>query len=275
MAANGSPLKAWTCEACGVQQTPSVTFPPRCPICEDERQYVGWSGQRWQTREMLTNSHRTQVEETHGVTTLVLEPAFAINQRAFLIPTDEGQIVWECLAAVTSDAVAAIRARGPVKAIAISHPHFYGAMADWGEALDGAPVYVHAADEAWLQRRPAHLRLWEGDQLNLAPNVDLVRLGSHFDGSAGLWWKTGPRRGGALFPGDAVQVSSDRRFASFMYSYPNHLPLGPKALMELRRRVEAMSFEDVFGFNTGRDMIGDAQAKLAASFDRYLRAVAA
>lgn len=265
----------WTCETCGVQQPPSETPPGRCVICEDERQYVGWAGQTWIERQALVAGQRTVVEDTHGVTTLVLSPGLAINQRAFLIPTPEGQILWECLAAVTPDALEAIRARGPVRAIAISHPHFYGAMADWSEALGGVPVYVHAADEAWIQRRSETLVLWSGERLSLSDDVELVHLASHFDGSAGLWWKTGPRAGGALFPGDAVQVSSDRRFASFMYSYPNHIPLGPEPLAELRHRVEAMAFDDVFGFSPGRQMIGEARAKLTASFDRYSRAIAA
>lgn len=265
----------WSCETCGVQQPPSDTPPLRCVICEDERQYVGWSGQRWVERAALVGMQTTQMEETHGVTTLVLSPGIAINQRAFPIPTPQGQILWECLAAVTPDALAAIRARGPVRAIAISHPHFYGAMADWSEALGGVPVYVHRADAAWIQRRPDNLVLWSEDRLALTDEVELVHLAGHFAGSTGLWWKTGPRPGGALFPGDAVQVSSDRRFASFMYSYPNHIPLGPDALSDLRGRVEAMAFEDVFGFSPGREMIGDARAKLTASFDRYARAIAA
>lgn len=265
----------WSCETCGVQQPPSDTPPTRCVICEDERQYVGWSGQTWIERQALAARQTTVVQEAHGVTTLVLSPGVAINQRAFLIPTPEGQILWECLAVVTPEAVEAIRARGPVKAIAISHPHFYGAMADWSEALGGVPVYVHATDEAWIQRRPERLELWSGDRLALSEEVELIHLAGHFAGSAGLWWKTGPRPGGALFPGDAVQVSSDRRFASFMYSYPNHIPLGPEPLAALRHRVEALAFEDVFGFSVGREMIGEARAKLAASFDRYARAIAA
>ncbi len=36
----------WICVTCGVEQpaAPSGGAPVRCPICEDERQYVGWKG---------------------------------------------------------------------------------------------------------------------------------------------------------------------------------------------------------------------------------------
>ena len=265
----------WVCETCGVQASPSRTPSLDCPICLDERQYVGWSGQRWLAPAGIAESQHIVFRSEEGVTTMVLAPGVAINQRAFLLPHAGGHIMWECLAGVTDEAVARIAAMGGVTAIAISHPHFYGAMAEWSEALGGAPIYIHAADQDWIQRPSPNIRLWAGEGLRLTDKIELVRLGGHFDGSAGLWWADGPRPGGALFPGDAIQVAMDRRFAAFMYSYPNAIPLGRKALTHLERQVEPLAFDDVFGFSTDRQIIGGAKAALARSFDRHRNAIAA
>lgn len=266
---------AWVCETCGVQGEPSPGKPDACPICMDERQYVGWQGQSWTTTEAIALHREIVFADEHGVITMVLSPGFAINQRAFLIPHTGGNVMWECLATVTEDAVRKIGELGGVTAIAISHPHFYAAMVEWSEALGGVPIHVHAADAEWVQRRSPNVHLWDGEAMDLTDSIRLVRLGSHFSGSAGLLWTRGPRGGGVLFPGDAVQVAMDRRFATFMYSYPNGIPLNPAALAALRDRLEPLVFDDVYGFSTGRQIIGDGKARIEASFDRYFNAIAA
>jgi glyoxylase-like metal-dependent hydrolase (beta-lactamase superfamily II) len=265
----------WICATCGTQFAPAIAPPCSCPICCDERQYVGWAGQQWRSPDDLAASHSIRFADEAGVTTMVMTPDFAIGQRAFLVPHDGGLMMWECLSLVTDEAVDRLKAMGGVTAIAISHPHFYAAMASWSEALSGVPVYLHAADRAWVQGCPRNVRFWDGERLTLADNLELVRLPGHFDGSAGLWWKDGPRPGGSLLPGDAIHVVMDRRHATFMYSYPNAIPLGPTALAELEARVADLIFDDVFGFSPGRQMIGGAKAHVAASFDRYRAALAA
>ena len=42
-------MPAWICVTCGVQQADSDQPPAHCPICQDERQYVGHGGQKWTT----------------------------------------------------------------------------------------------------------------------------------------------------------------------------------------------------------------------------------
>lgn len=267
-------LIAWICETCGVQVEPAATPPAACPICDDERQYVGWQGQRWVTPDELAARHRIVFADADGVATFRAEPGFAIGQRTFLIPDGEGgQVMWESLSTVDAAAVESILARGPVRAIAISHPHFYAAMVDWSAALGGVPIFVHERDRAWVQRQAPAIRFWSGERHALSPSIDLVHLGAHFDGSAGLHWKAGPRPGGSLFAGDAVQVAMDRTRTGFMYSYPNMIPLRPDAASALRRRVEALSFDDLYGFSDGRQIIGGAKARVMASFDRYFAAI--
>jgi len=268
-------MPMFICETCGTQYAESRSVPAHCPVCEDERQYVGWKGQTWTTHEQLAAEHTVRVEDDHGVLGIGLAPGFAINQRAMFLPTDAGNILWECVSLVTDEAVAALKARGGVDLIAISHPHFYSSMVQWSEALGGVPILLHEADKEWVLRPSSLIRFWAGDEKKLSDDVTLIRCGGHFDGSAALHWKRGPRPGGALFPGDAVQVVADRRHATFMYSYPNFMPLKPRDVRAMRARLAHHDYDDVFGFTWARNIIGGARAAVDASFDRYLQAVAA
>ena len=60
--------------------------------------------------------------------------------------------MWDCVPLVTREAVDYVRSLGGLKAIAVSHPHFYGAVADWSEAFGGVPVYLHGDDRAFVTR---------------------------------------------------------------------------------------------------------------------------
>jgi len=266
---------AWICVTCGTQQGECIKPPTHCAICSDDRQYIGWEGQQWIAPEELGRRHEIIFAVEDGVSTMHVSPRFGIGQRAFLIPYAGAHLMWECLSPVTDAAVATLGLMGGVAAIAISHPHFYASMVEWSEALGDAPVYLHADDREWVPRHHRNLRFWEGETLALNDTLVLIRLGAHFPGSAGLWWKDGPTPGGSLFPGDAIQVVMDRRHATFMYSYPNLIPHSPATIEALRARVAGISYQDVFGYSPGRQIIGNAKADIEASFDRYLRAIAA
>ncbi|SNT59134.1 hypothetical protein SAMN05216276_10723 [Streptosporangium subroseum] len=80
------------CVTCGVQYDA-----PRenCPICDDERQYVGWEGQRWTSLDELRRTgHRMKIaEEGAGVVGVGTDPATAIGQRALLVRTPAGNVL--------------------------------------------------------------------------------------------------------------------------------------------------------------------------------------
>ena len=80
---------AFICQTCGVQYAPSNAPPERCPICEDERQYVGWQGQRWTTVDELTQQgHANGLRELErGLWHLATMPAIAISAK-------EGTTAW-------------------------------------------------------------------------------------------------------------------------------------------------------------------------------------
>jgi hypothetical protein len=262
------------CETCGTQYADTPAPPTHCPVCDDERQYVGLNGQTWTTHEALQARHTLRLEDEAGLLGIGLAPNFAINQRALYLPTDAGNILWECLSLVTDEAVAALQARGGVDLIAISHPHFYTSMVQWSEALGNVPILLHEADRAWVARPSPNIRFWSGDEHRLSERVTLIRTGGHFPGSTSLHWKDGPRPGGALLAGDTPLVVSDRRHVSFMYSYPNFIPMKPAVVRSMQARLAGYAFEDVYGYTWGRNVIGGGRTAVDTSFARYLAAVA-
>ncbi|MGH6919881.1 MAG: MBL fold metallo-hydrolase, partial [Geminicoccaceae bacterium] len=141
------------CVTCGVQLAETNEAPGVCPICTDERQYVGWEGQRWTTLRELQQSHRVVVrEEDPNLTGVGIEPPFAIGQRGLLVKSIGGNVLWDCMSLLDDDGLGAVKAQGGLDAIAISHPHFYGAMVEWSRAFGGAPIYLHGDDRQWVMR---------------------------------------------------------------------------------------------------------------------------
>ena len=266
---------AWICQTCGVQYESAASPPDGCHICLDERQYVPASGQAWTTPHDLERSHRLVIERMEaGVWSIHIDPPFAIGQRAFLIQTSDGNLLWDCVSLVTPAAVDRIRKLGGVRAIAVSHPHYYSAIADWSRAFDGAPVWLHEGDRAWLARRPDHLHFWSGSRHELFGGVSLVHSAGHFDGFQVAHWPDGAEARGVLFAGDQPQVCQDGKWVTFMYSYPNWMPLGPAAVRHVVSSLDGVLFDRLYG-PFGRHLLADAKDVIARSARRYLSAIEA
>lgn len=58
-----------------------------------------------------------------------------------------------------------ITSLGGLKAIAISHPHYYTTMQDWADEFN-APIYLHANDRKWVMRDSPWIKFWDGDTPN-------------------------------------------------------------------------------------------------------------
>jgi hypothetical protein len=267
-------MSVFSCVQCGAQFPESSTPPSRCPICEDERQFVGWDGQRWLSRDELVATHRVIWRDDLGVPGVAIEPHFAIGQRALLLPERDGCVMWDCIPLASETAIAYVRSLGGLKAIAVSHPHFYGALADWSAAFGNAPVYLHAADSEWITRPHRSIVCWSGDSLKLSDDILLVRARGHFPGGAMLHWRSGAEGRGALFTSDIASVVMDRRFVSFMYSFPNYIPLNAKAVRGIATAVAPLPFDRIYGGWWGRNIAGGAKAAFDASVERYLSAIA-
>ncbi|MGZ0233478.1 MBL fold metallo-hydrolase [Streptomyces sp. CPS1] len=257
------------CRTCAVQ------YPePRedCPICLDERQYVGWDGQQWTTlAELRDAGHRGRLEEEGpGVVGIGTTPSVGIGQRALLIRSPGGNVLWDCLGYLDDELAAEIDWLGGISAVAVSHPHFYGTMTEWGRAFD-APVYVHAADREWVPRPDGVVEYWSGDTHRIADGLTLINAGTHFAGGTVLHWADDPDGQGALFSGDIFLVVADRRWVSFMYSIPNFVPERPRTIRRALALVEPFEFARVYGAFWGRVVTGGGSEAVRRSAERYLR----
>ena len=213
-------MEHWICETCGTQFAPSEQPPQICPICCDERQYVGFNGQQWTTlAQMQQNGFRNEFREHEsGLIGVGTKPSFAIGERALLIQHPQGNVLWDCMSLIDDETVAQIKSLGGLTALAISHPHYYSTMVEWAERFD-VPIYLHEADRQWVMRPCERIQFWSGETHLLKSGLTLLRLGGHFAGGTVMHWQQGAGGRGVLLSGDIIQVVADRQWVSFMYSY--------------------------------------------------------
>lgn len=258
------------CTTCGTE-FPNGPAPASCPICEDERQHVNPAGQRWTSLPDLSRTHRNAFKEAEpGLIGIGIEPHFAIGQRALLVMTPAGNVLWDCIPLFDEATRRIIEALGGLTAIAVSHPHYYSAMDTWSEAFGGVPIRLHEADRAWVMRPSDAIQFWSGDTLEILPGVTAIRAGGHFAGGTVLHWATGANGNGALLVGDVLQVAPDRRHVSFMRSYPNYIPLSAKVVGRITDRIAPYPFERMYGAFWGREIPFGAKDAVARSAHRYI-----
>lgn len=211
--------------------------------------------------------------EEPDLTAFFTAPKFAIGQRAFVVRTAEGNLLWDLVSLLDDAAVAHIREWGGLRAIAISHPHYYTTMVEWSRAFGGIPIYLHEADREWVMRRTDAVAGWSGGTKKLFGGLTLIRGAGHFAGGTMLHWPAGAGGSGALLSGDIIQVVPDRRWVSFMYSYPNYIPLSAQAVEQIVRAVEPFAFDRIYGAFDGMTVAADAKAAVRRSADRYIAAI--
>src|SRR6266581_340004 len=268
-------MEHFVCIQCGTQFDATARPPSSCPICEDERQFVRHAGQEWTTLERLAANHCNRFDnEAAQLVGIGTEPDFAIGQRALLLQSPDGNLLWDCITLLDDKTVAEVKARGGIRAIAISHPHFYSAMIEWSECFD-AQTFLHAEDRQWIMRKSARVEFWNGTTLAFWDNIALVHCSGHFEGGSVLHWPAGANGQGALLTGDIIQVVQDRRYLSFMRSYPNLIPLGHAAIQQILERVEPFAFDQIYGAWWKANVLSDAKGAVARSAQRYFRAIGA
>ncbi|SPJ32512.1 hypothetical protein KSP9073_00513 [Kushneria phyllosphaerae] len=260
--------KGVLCATCGVQYDETGQTPDRCPVCADERQYVPASGQRWTTPEALAAQYANEFESlTPGLFSLCSTPKFGIGQRALLLQTPHGNVLWDCISLLDDATFQQIQALGGLTAIAISHPHYYSTIASWAEAFD-CPVHVHEDDRQWIMQPSSRLSFWQGDRLDLLPGVALHRLGGHFPGASVLHYPTQK----LLLGGDTLLVTPDG-LASFMWSYPNNIPLPATTVRAMGEALEALDFDALYCAFKDSEIPSGAGQAVKYSVERYCRAL--
>ena len=263
----------YICTTCGCQYPVTETPPVDCLICRDTRQYVNPAGQAWTTlpamRKTYFNAFRQIEPDLMGVGTF---PAFAIGQRALILRTPMGNILWDCISFLDDATTAIIKAIGGLAAVVCSHPHFLASAVEWSHAFDNVPVYLHAKDRSFVTRPDPVIALWEGDQMRFAEGINLIRCGGHFPGSTVLHWAQGAGGQGALLTGDTLQVRPDKGL-TFMHSYPNLIPLDAASVRRIAAVLEPWPFETIYGGWWERVIPSGAKRVLAASVKQYIQAV--
>ncbi|KAF1932429.1 uncharacterized protein M421DRAFT_54336 [Didymella exigua CBS 183.55] len=271
------------CDVCGTQYDVSLLSPPKeCRVCLDPRQYVPAHGQTWtslndsqatQKNEFKTDEHDPRI---HYITTAPLTPAelspglsdstttrkqLGIGERAILLQTPHGNVLWDLIAFLNQETINFINEKGGLKAIVISHPHFYTTHLEWASQFK-CPVYVASDDAEWLNRKDLHgvRKLYKGAE-EIVPGVTVIQCGGHFDGSSVLHWEK------KLFIADtmmsvpsgffnAAQPAAHPLTASFsfMWSYPNMIPLPPAKIHGIWKALRAFEFEETYGGFPGQNV---------------------
>ena len=244
------------CVTCGVQYGASVSS---CPVCEDARQYVPVSGQEWTSLEALRASHANEIRDEHGFVGVGTTPKFGIGQRALVVD----DVLWDCITLLDDDTAAQV---GSLRAIAISHPHYYSSMVEWARAFD-CPVLLHEDDREWVMRPDACIEYWGGETYDLGRGMTLIRCGGHFAGGTVL------HREADLFTGDIVQVIPDREWVAFMYSFPNFIPLPAASVQAVGAALAPFAFDRIYGAWWGAVIEGDGSNIVRRSVERYLAAL--
>jgi glyoxylase-like metal-dependent hydrolase (beta-lactamase superfamily II) len=264
-------MPVWVCSTCG-NHYPEAGSPPRaCVICTDERQWVPASGQRWTTLEELAAAgHRSDVREVEpGLLGIGADPPVAIGQRALLVRTRAGNLLWDPPGFIDEQAIEAVRDAGGLRAVTASHPHFYGAITEWSRAF-GADVLLPETDASWLTRPGSPVTTWSGS-LPVLPGVTLVQCGGHFPGSAVVHWADGAGGAGALFTGDTIFVTPGEDRITFVWSAPNRLPLPEREVRGVVDAVLPYTFDRIYGGWWQPVIRRDARRLLQDSAGRYIQ----
>ena len=117
------------------------------------------------------------------------------------------------------------------------------------------------------------VQFWEGDTRSIGPSLTLLRVGGHFEGGTVLHWADWGDGRGVPLSGDILQVVPSGH-VSFMWSYPNLIPLSAATVRRMSEILEPFAFDAIYGAFSGRGQI-DANGKqvVSASVTRFIARV--
>jgi hypothetical protein len=256
------------CTACGTQ-FPENSNIEICSICAEERQYLPEQGQSWTTHQTLLATHKNKIVKINEkLFEIKIEPNFAIGQRAILVISKSGNVLWDCIPLLDANTINFINEKGGLKAIAFSHPHYYSNMNDWAEVFN-CPIYIHKKDQEYISFKGENITLWEGDEIDLIDKIKIHNIGGHFEGSSVLVISTMSKLG-TMLTGDTMYLSPTKKHFAIMYSYPNRIPLPISEIKRIKNRFENISFDSIYGFYSYQNLTENAKEILKKSLERYL-----
>jgi hypothetical protein len=259
------------CTACGTQfPTTDRTVLTTCPICDDPRQFLPPTGQAFTTLAELSRSHSntfTPYEGDERMVSIYTTPKFGIGQRAILLKTETGNVLWDCISLLDEETVRRVEEMGGLRAIVISHPHYYSTHVQWARAFK-CPVYISAEDRSWTTTSSSHQHLLTSTTTSiLDTGVQAIKLGGHFPGSLVLLFHhrlliadtlvTTPSGLGKATV-DALGRERERPAGlntfAFMWSIPNMIPLSAAEMRRMWKVLREVEFEATHGAFLGMDV---------------------
>ena len=257
------------CTACGTQYQQTLSSKATCPICLDDRQAVPEKGQSWTNLQELSDNHSVIIKKLHdNLYELKMAPAFAIGQRALLVITATGNVLWDCIALINEPTIEFIKSKGGLKAIAFSHPHYYTTMNEWA-AIFNCPIYIHQKDEQWIFNKGDHISLWSEAEKELWDGIRLINIGGHFPGSS-IVHVPFLSKDGTILCGDTFYISPSKKHAAVMYSYPNRIPLPTQEVQRIKKQMLNIPFDTMHGFYDYQNIYDNAKQLIESSLEKYI-----
>jgi len=256
------------CSTCGTY-FPEKSVPELCTICDEERQYIPEGGQSWTQPAELHNKHSIAIYQLKDkLYELEITPQFAIGQRALLVLSESGNVLWDCISMLDEATIDFIKSKGGLKAIAFSHPHYYSNMNDWAGVFN-CPVYIHENDAPYIVQKGEHIKLWQGEELALWDSIKIMLIGGHFEGSSILHVPF-LSRDGSILCGDTLFLSPNKKHFSIMRSYPNKIPLPLGEIRRIKNRMECIPMDTFYGYIKAQNLDVDVKQIFEESMTRYL-----
>lgn len=255
------------CATCGTKY-PNDYQDDKCPICEDDRQYVPLDGQKWTNTNLLLKEHHVEIRKVrHNLYEFVIKPSFGIGQRALFVVSEKGNLLWDCIPLIDENVVEFIKENGGLNAIAISHPHYYSNMGDWAE-LFNCPIYLTGSEKEFVVSSSDKIQYWDSESYPLWDGMEVKRIGGHFPGSS-ILHVPGFSEKGAILCGDTFYLTLSMKHIAVMYSYPNRIPLPIKEVQRIKEQMKKIDFDEFYGFNSYQNMTGNPKELLIKSLERY------
>jgi hypothetical protein len=179
------------CTACGTQfPTTDRASLNTCFVCDDPRQYTPGSGQSFTTLADIRIAHKNEfqpIADEPRLISITPSPKLGIGQRAILVRTPAGNILWDCVTLIDEATIAEINKLGGLHGIVISHPHYYTTHVEWAKAFN-CSVYLAVEDKKWTTMSDEHqVFLSQTETTIKIGDVDTgataIKLGGHFPGS--------------------------------------------------------------------------------------------
>jgi glyoxylase-like metal-dependent hydrolase (beta-lactamase superfamily II) len=114
-----------------------------------------------------------------------------------------------------------------------------------------------------------HIRLWQGDEMDLWDDMRIICIGGHFAGSSILHVPFLSKEG-AIICGDTLFISPSKKHFSAVYSSPNRIPLPLTEIHRIKKRFDNIPFDSFYGYINIQNLDVDVKEILEKSFARYV-----